>query len=38
MFGVKLIDKKSIKDQMQMLDFNRTLDQLALLWICIDKG
>ena len=25
--GVKLIDKKSTKDQMQMLDLNETIDQ-----------
>ena len=27
--GVKLIDKKSTKDVMQMLDLNETIDQLA---------
>ena len=27
--GVKLMDKKSTKDQMQMLDMNETIDQLA---------
>ena len=29
MCGVKLIDKKSTKDLMQMLDMNETIDQLA---------
>ena len=29
MCGVKLMDKKSTKDLMQMLDFNETFDQLA---------
>ena len=29
MCGVKLIEKKSISDQMQMLDLNETIDQMA---------
>ena len=29
MCGVKLMDKKSTKDLMQMLDFNDTVDQLT---------
>ena len=29
MRGVKLMDKKSTKDLMQMLDMNETMDQLA---------
>ena len=29
MCGVKLVDKKSTKDQMQMLDLCKTIDQLA---------
>ena len=29
MCGVKLMDKKSIKDLIQMLDLNETIDQLA---------
>ena len=29
MCGVKLMDKKSTKDLMQMLDFNEIMDQLA---------
>ena len=29
MCGVKLVDKKSTKDRLQMLDFNETKDQLA---------
>ena len=29
MCGVKLVDKKSTKDLMQMLDWNETIDQLA---------
>ena len=29
MCGVKLVDKKSTKDIMQMLDLNETIDQLA---------
>ena len=29
MCGVKLMDKKSTKDLMQMLDLNATIDQLA---------
>ena len=29
MCGVKLVDKKSTKDLMQMLDLNETMDQLT---------
>ena len=29
MRGVKLMDKKSMKDLMQILDLNETMDQLA---------
>ena len=28
MCGVKLVDKKSTKDQMQMVDLSETIDQL----------
>ena len=29
MCGVKLVDKKSTRDQMRMFDMNETIDQLA---------
>ena len=43
MCGVKLMDKKSTKHLMQMLDLIETIDQLAktnslLVWTCIEKG
>ena len=42
--GVKLLDKKSAIDPMQMMDFNDKMEQLSkancvrMAWTCIEKG